>query len=126
YNGGQLTINLSALNNNVQINIAGLAISNAGIITNSEVVSFYTTGNAVGQSESLLEPATNEHNNPSGFNVKFIRGALTTESVYLTAGSSWSTQMAGFVISNSGNITNSRVGGDEVTILGEDRTEVAE
>ena len=51
---------------------------------------------------------------------------MTTESVYLTAGSSWSTQMAGFVISNSGNITNSRVGGDEVTILGEDRTEVAE
>ena len=124
YNGGQLTIDLASLSSNVQINIAGLAISNAGTITNSEVVSFYTDGTAVGRSENLLEPATTAHNNPSGFNVKFIRGANTTENIYITQGSSWTPRIAGFVITNTGNITNSRVGGDSVTILGEDRSTI--
>lgn len=46
YNGGQITVNVSKVKN---INVAGLAISNAGVITNCEVVSFYSTDRAVGE-----------------------------------------------------------------------------
>lgn len=120
YNGGQLTIDLASLASNVRINIAGLAVTNEGVITNCEVVSFYTDSYANGTAD-LLAPATVRHNNPSGFNVKFIRGANTTEEVYINDGSTWTPQIAGLVIQNSGSITNSRVGGDSVTILGEDR-----
>lgn len=121
YNGGQITVDLSTLSSSARINIAGLAITNEGIITNCEVVSFYTDGYASGTSD-LLVPATVEHSNPSGFNVRFIRGANTTEEIYISDGSSWTPQIAGLVLQNIGNITNSRVGGDSVTILGEDRS----
>ncbi len=120
YNGGQITINLAALSNNVSINIAGLAITNHGTITNCEVVSYYTDQAAMG--DVLNVSATTPHNNPSGINVNFIRGANTTENVYVTQNSTWVPQIAGFVINNDGSITNSRVGGESITILGNEQT----
>ncbi len=121
YNGGQLTIDLAQLQENVQINIAGLAISNAGTITNCEVVSFYTEETAIGSTANVNVVATVRHNNPSGFNIKFIRGANTTESVTVNPNSSWIPSVAGFVLNNNGSITNSRVGGKSITILGAER-----
>ena len=121
YNGGQLTIDLAQLQENVQINIAGLAISNAGTITNCEVVSFYTEATAIGSTANVNVVATVRHNNPSGFNIKFIRGANTTESVTVNPNSSWIPSVAGFVLNNNGSITNSRVGGKSITILGAER-----
>ncbi len=122
YNGGQLTIDLASFSNNsnVSINVAGLAITNQGIITNCEVVSYYTEQVAMGDIVNI--PATTAHNNPSGINVKFIRGANTTENIYVTQNSSFVPQIAGFVINNEGSITNSRVGGESITILGDEQT----
>ncbi len=117
YNGGQLTIDIDK---HSDINIAGLAIENSGIITNCEVVAFYTESRAMGL--ALAQNACEPHNGKAGFNVKYIRGENTTESIFITDNPNWSTQMAGFVISNSGSITNSRVGGDSITILGSERT----
>ncbi len=121
YNGGQLTLDLAQLANNVQINIAGLAITNSGTITNSEVVSFYTQQSAIGTVANVNVPATTRHSNPSGFNIKFIRGSGTTENQYVNPNSTWIPSVAGFVLNNSGSITNSRVGGDSITILGAER-----
>ena len=121
YNGGQLTLDLAQLSNNVQINIAGLAITNSGTITNSEVVSFYTQQSAIGTVANVNVPATTRHSNPSGFNIKFIRGSGTTENQYVNPNSTWIPSVAGFVLNNSGSITNSRVGGDSITILGAER-----
>lgn len=121
YNGGQLTLDLAQLANNVQINVAGLAITNSGTITNSEVVSFYTEETAIGSVANVNVPATVRHSNPSGFNVQFIRGSGTTEYQYVNPNSTWIPSVAGFVLNNSGSITNSRVGGDSITILGSER-----
>ena len=121
YNGGQLTLDLAQLANNVQINVAGLAITNSGTITNSEVVSFYTEETAIGTVANVNVPATVRHSNPSGFNVQFIRGSGTTEYQYVNPNSTWIPSVAGFVLNNSGSITNSRVGGDSITILGSER-----
>lgn len=122
YNGGQLTIDLAQLTSSARINIAGLAITNAGTITNCEVVSFYTDSTAIGDVDGLNVSATTRHSNPSGFNVSFIRGANTTQNEYVTQNSTWIPSIAGFVINNDGSITNSRVGGDQITILGSERT----
>lgn len=122
YNGGQLTIDLAQLTSSARINIAGLAITNAGTITNCEVVSFYTDSTAIGDVDGLNVSATTRHSNPSGFNVSFIRGANTTQKEYVTQNSTWIPSIAGFVINNDGSITNSRVGGDQITILGSERT----
>ena len=115
YNGGQLTINVAKFKT---INVAGLAISNEGVITNCEVVSFYTQDYAMG--ESLADKACDLHNNPQGININYFN-ANGMDSVYLTENANWTTQVAGFVIENSGSITNSHVGGDEIIIIGEDR-----
>ena len=122
YNGGQLTVDLAQLTSSARINIAGLAITNAGTITNCEVVSFYTDSTAIGDVDGLNVSATTRHSNPSGFNVSFIRGANTTQNEYVTQNSTWIPSIAGFVINNDGSITNSRVGGDQITILGSERT----
>lgn len=115
YNGGQLTINVSQFK---AINIAGLAIENAGVITNSEVVSFYSTDRAVG--EIISDSACTKHNLPQGINVNYV-DANGTDSVYLPDNANWSSQVAGFVINNTGSITNSRVGGGEIIIVGAER-----
>ena len=119
YNGGQITINLAQLSSNVRINVAGLAVTNHGTITNCEVVSYYTDQAAMGDVVNVS--ATTAHNNPSGINVQFIRGANTTENAYVTQNSTWTPQIAGFVIDNDGSITNSRVGGESITILGSEQ-----
>jgi len=115
YNGGQITINVSKFND---INIAGLAIENAGVITNCEVVSFYTSDTAA--YEALQDTACTIHKNPQGINVNYV-SANGTDSVYLPDNASWSSQVAGFVIENTGSITNSRVGGDEIIIVGAEK-----
>ncbi len=119
YNGGQIRVNLAQFtSDNAEINVAGFAINNEGTITNCEVVSFYTDATAKGETDILNDPACVRHNNPEGINLSFIRGANTTDEVFITTGSTWLPSVAGFVLSNSGSITNSRVGGDEITILG--------
>ena len=115
YNGGQITVDT---NKYKEINIAGLAIYNEGIITNCEVVSFYTTGSAMG--ETISQQACTLHSNPTGINIKYIYGANTTEDVYHNGDMDWSSQVAGFVITNQGSITNSRVGGDKIIMVGDE------
>ncbi len=117
YNGGNITVDVSNNTTNYvsNINIAGFAITNNGIITNCEVVAFYTDRNAIGQS-GLSEVATNKESGAKGLNISYIRGSGTSEEVMQEA-SSWDSKVAGFVINNNGNITNSRVGGDEVLEL---------
>lgn len=117
YNGGQITVNTFKYS---EVNIAGFAIENAGIITNCEVVSYYTTNSAVGDIEELNYPACVKHNYPSGINVTYTRGE-NTEPDYIVDNADWNTQISGFVISNQGSITNSRVGGDSITVLGDEK-----
>lgn len=117
YNGGQITVNTFKYS---EVNVAGFAIENAGIITNCEVVSYYTTNSAVGDIEELNYPACVKHNYPSGINVTYTRGE-NTEPDYIVDNADWSTQISGFVISNQGSITNSRVGGDSITVLGDEK-----
>lgn len=124
YNGGQLTIDLASLSNSVEINIAGLAITNEGIITNSEVVAFYSSESAVGDTVGGVDmyvKACTEHSQPLGFNVSFIRGANTEDKVFITEGSTWVPSIAGFVLNNNGSITNSRVGGTSIVVLGDEK-----
>lgn len=120
YNGGQLTLDISKFVGQTTINIAGLAIENNGIVTNCEVVAYKSEKLAYGNIENLLEQSTTSHNNPTGFNIKFINGNNTTEEVYVGRESSWTPNIAGFVLNNSGSITNSRVGGESLIELGEE------
>ncbi len=83
------TINIQSAFSNT-VNIAPIAITNNGIITNCEVVSYRVLSNEVAATVS-------------GINV----------NVDSTIGVSATT--AGFVITNNGIITNSRVGGNSVT-----------
>lgn len=112
YNGGDISVNV---NNFTDINIAGFAIQNNGIITNCEVVSYYTDQYALGSS-GLNESATYKKSTQSGLVVTYKSGNSTVVNMQET--SSWSSKVAGFVLSNNGNITNSRVGGDKVIELG--------
>lgn len=117
YNGGQITIDVSR---HKEINIAGIAINNEGVITNCEVVSF-RSGVMAGQ--SLQDDAgspTLQHSATKGFNVLYRNGANSTQDVFIADNSTWTSQIAGFVINNTGSITNSRVGGDSVLLLGEE------
>ncbi len=122
YRGGQITIDTSV---HKDISIAGFAIENEGVITNCEVVSYYTTATAKGEVAGANEfnyPAISaRHNNPEGINVTYTRGA-NSDPIKLVDSADWTSQIAGFVINNTGSITNSRVGGDSVIIIGEDRT----
>lgn len=126
YNGGQLTIDRFTYKN---INLAGLAIRNEGVIYNSEVVAFYTQANAKGvvDANTGIAKETNacvSHDQKTGINVKFVKGRNTTEEDFVTEGSDWTPRISAFVLYNSGSITNSRVGGDEITIVGADETDV--
>ncbi len=118
YNGGQITVDTFKFKD---INIAGLAITNSGIITNCEVVSFYTDKTAMGEVDLLNYPATVKHNLPEGINVKYTNGE-NEEAIYLNGNTDdWSTQIAGLVLNNNGSITNSRVGGDSIVVIGDER-----
>lgn len=81
--------------------IAGLAVDNAGVITNCQVAAF-------GSSSSVKR----------GINVKYVNGSGSVTEVYLSDRANWSSQVAGFVLRNSGSITNSRVGGDNAYLIG--------
>ena len=86
------------------INIAGLAITNNGTVTNTQVVAYKTASTSFTNSGDI------------GIIVNYVRGSTP---VYIDANSSISSQVAGFVITNSGSITNSKVGGEEIIIIGE-------
>ena len=101
--GGDLTIDVRNL---TDFNFAGLAIENAGVITNCEVVAFYTTESAYGDGDKPVAPCTKEKDR-SGIMIKFVKG----EEEYKLTGSALTSNIAGFVGTNSGSITNSRVGG---------------
>ena len=112
YNGGQMNVNVGS-GGVSDLNVAGFAITNNGIITNCEVVAFYTDRYAVGQS-GLNEPATTQISGNHGININYMNGS---NQVSMSENSSWDSQVAGFVINNNGNITNSRVGGDDIVEL---------
>ncbi len=88
YHIDAITIDANITN---QVNVAPIAINNAGIITNSEVVSYRYLANQI-------TPQL------SGINIK----ANSTLNV--------SAQTSGFVLYNSGIITNSRVGGESINV----------
>lgn len=99
YDGGKITVDTSANGfNNIQI--AGFAIENEGIIYNSEVVAF----------------DENDDGEEHGIIVEYVRGE---SAYYIDKNSAVDSTVAGFVINNSGNITNSRVGGISVWVLDE-------
>lgn len=102
YNGGQISVDTNDFTN---VEIAGLAISNDGIIYNCEVVSFYNEKN-----NKKLSATEN------GIVVKYKRGSteITIDGNY-----NITSRVAGFVLDNSGNITNSRVGGTEIDVINE-------
>ena len=112
YNGGQMNVNVGS-GGVSDLNVAGFAITNNGIITNCEVVAFYTDRYAIGQS-GLNEPATTQISGNHGININYMNGS---NQVSMSENSSWDSQVAGFVINNNGNITNSRVGGDDIVEL---------
>lgn len=83
------------------INIGGLAVVNNGTITNCQVVSYNPNG----------EDGTN-----LGLKVDYFKASTP---YYIDANSSIESRVAGFVVENSGSITNSKVGGDEIILIGE-------
>ena len=118
YNGGQLVIDISR---HKEVNIAGIAITNSGVITNCEVVSFYgeqLAGESIAQVYDGNQPQPSRlHSAVTGFNVSYRDGANTSQEAPLAFNSDWSSNIAGFVLNNAGSITNSRVGGDEVYLI---------
>lgn len=110
YNGGQIVADVSQY---TTVNVAGLAITNNGTITNSEVVSF---------SNANASKITNKLSGDTGIQITYIKGAGTSTPVYLTEASNWNSNVAGFVIENTGNITNSRVGGDTILEIGTEKS----
>ena len=83
------------------INIGGLAVVNNGTITNCQVVSYNPNG----------EDATN-----LGLQVNYFRASTP---YYIDANSNIESRVAGFVVENSGSITNSKVGGSDIILIGE-------
>lgn len=107
FNGGQILADVSRYS---QINIAGFAINNAGTITNCDVVAYSADGSY-------------NSSRAYGLNVTYINGSDTSSPVYLPPNSTWQTTVSGFVNENSGSITNSRVGGDEVMVVSDEAGE---
>lgn len=125
YNGGQLTLDVGEFRD---IQVAGFALTNSGIITNCEVVAFASDGTYISTTDattgsSLTKKFTDTLSNDQtpGINIKLIQGAGTEEEQFITKNSSYKLSVAGFVLENNGSITNSRVGGDEIYILGESK-----
>ena len=101
YNGGQITVNISQY---TDINIAGFALENNGIIYNCEVVAYYDEQH---QSSSI--------SGETGLVVKYTMGTNTdpigiTSSMVTSLGVE--SLVSGFVLTNNSSITNSRVGGE--------------
>ena len=113
YEGGNISVDLSSY---TTANIAGFAITNNGIITNCEVVSFYTDQYAIGASGLNESAILTQRSGDTGLIVTYNRGEGTGEQIMQNT-SSWNSSVAGFVLNNNGNITNSRVGGDQVVEL---------
>ena len=83
------------------ISIAGLAVTNNGTVTNCQVTSYNPNGDdAAG----------------TGFHINFVRGSSFAD---IDANSSISSRVAGFVVENTGSITNSKVGGEDIILIGE-------
>lgn len=99
YGAGQIDVDVTQFKN---INIAGFAISNQGVIYNCEVVSY----------KSEHQTVTNQTN---GIVVNYTLGA-NTDYVRLSQDyvneKGIESNVAGFVIENSASIVNSRVGGE--------------
>lgn len=100
YNGGQISINIGLISD---VQIAGFAIRNEGIIYNCEVVSYY---------DENYQISRNAGN--SGLVVKYTNGT-NTDPIALTQGSGVTSVVSGFVIENMSSIMNSRVGGESFT-----------
>ena len=101
YNAGQIKVDI---NKYKESNIAGFAITNSGTITNCEVGCFYRED----YTSSRLPAGTKV-----GLNVLYTSGN-GDNAQFMHAQSDWESRVAGFVIENRGNITNSRVGGDSM------------
>ena len=106
YNGGQITVDTAIETGFGGVRVAGLAITNNGIIYNCEAVAYYSDA----------------HNTPivggeQGLVVSYTRGQTPYE---IDGNSSVSSIIAGLVIENAGNITNSRVGGETLRLLDAD------
>lgn len=103
YNGGQIAVNVSQYNN---IEIAGFAIENNGVIYNCEVVSYYDENY---QSSAI--------SGDTGLVVKYMLGN-NTDPINLTAAMvsamSIESKVSGFVSQNNASIMNSRVGGESI------------
>ena len=119
YEGGQLTVNISQYKN---INVAGFALSNKGIITNCEVVAFYTNGSYTVGGQKLSYTNRLPSNKQAGINLFLTNGINTTQEAHLAENLKVSVNLAGFVLNNDGNITNSRVGGDNVYVISGEET----
>ena len=105
YNGGKITVNLNVYN---EVNIAGFALVNNGIIYNSDVVAYYDSNLS---SSQIVSSAT-------GLVVDFVRGAGTDPiNITSTNMSNDDVFISGFVGTNEGVITNSRVGGETYAVI---------
>lgn len=107
YNGGQISVNVSQY---TDIDIAGFAIENNGVIYNCEVVSYYDENY---QSSAI--------SGDTGLVVKYTLGA-NTDPINLTtamvSAMGIESKVSGFVSQNNASIMNSRVGGESIrTIL---------
>jgi len=98
YNGGQISVNIKQYTN---VEIAGFALSNDGVIYNCEVVSYYDEKYQVSR-----------NNGNSGLIVKYTNGA-NSDPIPLTYSMGVESKVSGFVIENGASIMNSRVGGQQ-------------
>ena len=103
YNGGKINVDTTS-SGYTSINVAGLAITNAGIVTNTQVIAYQNADAQI------------IHNDSVGLQVNLMRGSTP---YYIDDNSSVKAQIAGFVLTNTGSITNSRVGGESIIVIGD-------
>lgn len=110
YNGGQIKVNTSQYKD---INVAGLVLENDGIITNCEVVAFYSSA-----SKGDVKCTDRLSSGKSmGINLFLTDGENTSQEKFITLNSNFTVQLGGFALVNKGSITNSRVGGNSTYII---------